>query len=133
MAVRYMLDTNIASYIIKGNFAVRRRLMQVPITQLYVSSITEAELRYGAERQPGAAKLQQIVEEFLLRVTILPWDSEAAKEYGRLRADLERTGQPMGNLDLLIASHALAAEAILVTNDKVFSRIKKLKIENWAV
>jgi len=103
------------------------------MNQVFVSSVTEGELRYGAAKRPTATKLQQLVEEFLLRTTVLPWDSDAAKEYGHLRADLQRLGQPIGNLDLMIGSHALAVGAILVTNDQVFGRIKKLKIENWTV
>jgi tRNA(fMet)-specific endonuclease VapC len=132
MASQYLLDTNTASCIIKGNIpAVRRRLLRVPMAQVAVSTVTEGELRYGVARRPGATKLQQIVDEFLLRVTILPWDSDAAQKYGHLRADLERLGQPMGNLDLMIGAHALAAGAILVTHDRVFARIKKLKVEDW--
>jgi tRNA(fMet)-specific endonuclease VapC len=128
----YLLDTNTASYVIKGNIpATRLRLAQIPMQQVHISSITEAELRYGAARLPDATKLHQIIEEFLLRITILAWDSNAAQEYGLLRASLERTGQPIGNLDLMIAAHALATGAILVTNDRAFARIKKLKIENW--
>ena len=134
MANQYLLDTNIASYIIKGNIpAVHRRLARVPINQVFISSITEGELRYGVAKRLPATKLQQLVEEFLLRVTVLPWDSDAAVEYGHLRADLERLGQPIGNLDLMIGSHALAVGAILVTNDHAFGRIKKLKIEDWTV
>lgn len=134
MANNYLLDTNTASYIIKGNIpAVRRRLVRVPMAQVFLSAVTEGELRYGVARRPGATKLQQLVEEFLLRVTVLPWDSEAAKQYGDLRADLERLGQPIGNLDLMIGAHALATGMILVSTDRVFGRIKTLKVENWAV
>ena len=99
--------------------------------QVHISSITEAELRYGAARRPDATTLHEIIEEFLLRTTILAWDSTAAQEYGLLRASLERAGQPIGNLDLMLAVHALAIGAILVTNDRAFARIKKLKTENW--
>lgn len=134
MASQYLLDTNIASYIIKGNVpAVRRRLVRVPMAQLFISAVTEGELRYGVARRPAATKLQQIVEEFLLRVTVLPWDSDAARQYGYLRADLERLGQPMGNLDMMIGAHALAAGAILISNDRVFTRIKKLRVEDWTI
>jgi tRNA(fMet)-specific endonuclease VapC len=130
---RYLLDTNTCSYIMKGNVpAVRQHLAHVPIAQVFISSVTEAELRYGVARRPQAANLQQVVDEFLLRVTVLPWDSKAAQEYGLLRAALERSGQPIGNLDLMIAAHALATGAVLVTNDRSFARIKTLKIENWA-
>lgn len=127
-----MLDTSTASYIIKGNIpAVRRRLVRVPMEQIAISAVTEGELRYGVARRPDATHLQTIVEEFLLHVTILPWDSDAAQQYGQLRAGLERDGQPIGNLDTMIAAHALAADAILVTHDHAFSRIKKLKVEDW--
>jgi len=132
MAGRYLLDTNTASYVIKGNIpAVRRRLVKVPMGEVAVSAVTEAELRYGVARLPNATHLRKVVEEFLLRVAVLPWDSDAARTYGDLRAALERQGQPMGNLDLMIGAHALAMGMVLVTNDKAFTRIKKLKIEDW--
>ena len=132
MSIRYLLDTNIASCIIKGNSpAVDRRLVKVPMAQLAISTVTEGELRFGAARLPHAARLHAIIEDFFLRVAILPWDSDAARQYGQLRAMLEREGQPMGNLDVMIAAHALAAGTVLVTNDHAFSRIRKLKIEDW--
>ena len=134
MANQYLLDTNIASYIIKGNIpAVRRRLLRVPMAHVSTSTVTEGELRYGVARRPGGTQLLKIVEEFLLHVTILPWDSEAAQQYGHLRASLESAGQPMGNLDMMIGAHALALGAILVTNDQAFARIKKLKVEDWTI
>jgi tRNA(fMet)-specific endonuclease VapC len=134
MPAQYLLDTNIASYIIKGNFpAVRRRLLRVPMAQVFISSITEAELLYGVARKSGATTLQRIVEEFLLRITVLPWDSTAARQYGELRAQLESGGRPMGNLDLMIAAHALATGTILVTNDRAFTQIRKLKTEDWTI
>ena len=128
----YLLDTNTASYIIKGNIpAVRRRLLKIPMAQIAISTVTEGELRYGVARRVGATRLQTVVDEFLLRVTILPWDSEAAQQYGQLRATLEREGQLMGSLDTMIGAHALALGLILVTNDRAFARIKKLKVEDW--
>jgi tRNA(fMet)-specific endonuclease VapC len=132
MTSRYLLDTNIASYVIKGNIpSVRRRIVQVPMAQLAISAVTEGALRYGAARRPDAARLRTVVDEFLLRMTILPWDSEAAQHYGQIRAALEREGQAMGNLDTMIAAHALAMGAVLVTNDRAFTRINKLKVEDW--
>jgi tRNA(fMet)-specific endonuclease VapC len=133
MATRYMLDTNTASYVIKGNIArVRERLIKIPMAQLSISVVTEAELRFGVVRKPEAARLSTAVEEFLLRVNSLAWDSRAARRYAELRAALEGNGTPMGNMDMMIAAHALAAEATLVTNDRVFRRVKQLEIENWA-
>jgi tRNA(fMet)-specific endonuclease VapC len=133
MPVRYLLDTNIASYAIKGNFPqVRKQLLEVPMSEVGISAVTEAELRFGAARKAASPHLTLAVEEFLLRVEILPWDSEAAKYYATLRTTLEDSGAPMGNLDMMIAAHALAAEAMLVTHDRVFHRVKQLRIEDWA-
>ena len=133
MLTRYLLDTNMASYVIKGNFPrVRERLLKIPMAQVSISVVTEAELRFGVVRRPEAVRLNTAVEEFLLRVEVLPWDSEAAQHYARMRADLERAGEPMGNLDMMIAAHALAAQAVLVTHDRVFRRVKHLKIEDWS-
>jgi tRNA(fMet)-specific endonuclease VapC len=133
MAVRYLLDTNTASYVIKGNFPrVRARLLKVPMAEVGISVVTEAELRFGVARRPEATTLKSVVEEFLLRVEILPWNSEAAHHYARIRASLEREGEAMGNLDLMIAAHAVAAEVVLVTHDRVFRRVKGLKVEDWS-
>jgi tRNA(fMet)-specific endonuclease VapC len=132
MAVRYLLDTNTVSYIIKGNFPqVRERLRKIAIREVGISVITEAELRFGVARLPNVAKLGFVVEEFLVRVEILAWDSSAAAHYARVRAALESAGEPMGNLDLMIACHALAAGTILVSHDRVFRRIRGLRIEDW--
>lgn len=131
MAWLYLLDTNTASYIIKGSRPVDGHLARVPMSQIAISAVTEGELRFGAARLPQAAHLHRIVEEFFRRVTILPWDSGAARQYADLRSTLERKGQPMGNLDMMIAAHALALDLVLVTNDQAFRRIKHLKVEDW--
>ncbi len=133
MAVRYLLDTNTASYVIKGNFTrVRARLLKVPMAEVGISVVTEAELRFGVARRPEATALKSVVEEFLLRVEVLPWNSEAAQHYARIRASLESEGEPIGNLDLMIAAHAVAAEVVLVTHDHVFRRVKGLRVEDWS-
>ncbi|MGA9392990.1 MAG: type II toxin-antitoxin system VapC family toxin [Candidatus Sulfotelmatobacter sp.] len=133
MPVHFLLDTNIASYVIKGNLPhVRQRLVKVPVGQTGISVITEAELRFGVARLPQSVRLAAAVEEFLLRVEILPWDSAAAEKYAKLRAIFETIGEPMGNLDLMIAAQALAMDAILVSNDRVFRRVKGLRIEDWS-
>ena len=132
MPLRYLLDTNTVSYVIKGNFPhVREHLLRIPINEVGISVITEAELRFGVARLPQAASIGVAVEEFLLRVDVLTWDSAAARHYARLRALLEETGEPIGNLDLMIAAHALATGTILVTHDRVFRRIKGLRVEDW--
>ena len=128
----YLLDTNIASYVIKGNIPqVRQRLLRVPMAEVSISVVTEAELRFGVARKPEAVRLMIAVEEFLLRVDVLPWDSEAAKHYAQVRSAVERSGNPIGNLDIMIAAHALSTQAVLVTNQHVFRRVKHLKIEDW--
>ncbi len=132
MIVQYLLDTNTASYIIQDRIpAVTQRLLQIPVSLVAVSVITEAELRYGIARRPDATKLRVLVEQFLARTTVLPWDSGAAVQYASLRSLLERAGQPIGNLDLLVAAHALAANLILVTHDRAFARIPHLQLEDW--
>lgn len=132
MPVRYLLDTNTASYIIKGNVPrVRERLLRVPMAEVGISTVTEAELRFGVALRPDSPRLKVAVEEFLVRVEILPWDSEAAKQYAELRAELESKGQPMGNLDMMIAAHALATEATLVSHDHGFQRVNGLKSTDW--
>jgi len=131
MSFRYLLDTNAASYAInKKSSEMDRHLARVPMAELAISAVTEGELRYGAARS-GSPPLQATVEQFLSAVTVVPWDSEAALEYGELRTTLEREGRVMGSLDMMIAAHALALGLILITNDRAFGRIKRLKIEDW--
>jgi tRNA(fMet)-specific endonuclease VapC len=131
MSVRYLLDTNAASYAInKKNVAVDRHLARVAMVELGISAVTEGELRYGAARS-GSAPLQATVEQFLLGVTIFAWDSEAAKEYGRLRSAMEHEGRVMGSLDMMIAAHATALGLILVTGNRAFARIRRLRMEDW--
>jgi tRNA(fMet)-specific endonuclease VapC len=130
--MRYLLDTNTASHMIrKDNQAVDQWRAKVAISELAVSTVTEGELRFGAARVPQALRLRAAIEEYLLDVTVLPWDSNAAREYGELRASLERDGRTIGSLDMMIAAHALALGFILVSSDSAFRRIKRLKVEDW--
>ena len=131
MPVLYLLDTNTVSFVIKQNPNVHVRLARVPPAQVAVSVITEAELRFGLARRPEAKQLRRAVEEFLLRVSIHPWDSNCARHYADLRAAEERSGTPISNLDLMIAAQALAEDAVLVTNDAALRRIKRIKTEDW--
>ncbi len=132
MEARFLLDTNTASYFIKGvNPNLDRRLVRTPSAHLAVSAVTEGELLFGVARKPGATRLRTTVEEFLRHVTVLPWDSDCAQAYGTLRAILKQEGRCMGNLDLMIAAHALSLQLTLVTHDHVFSRVKHLKVIDW--
>jgi tRNA(fMet)-specific endonuclease VapC len=127
-----MLDTNISSFIIKGTLSiVRERLRSVPISQICISVITQAELLFGVAKKAKAVKLEAAVQKFLLHVDILSWNKDAARQYASIRARLEHAGMPLGNLDMLIAAHALTNNAVLVTNDRAFSNIKHMKIVDW--
>jgi tRNA(fMet)-specific endonuclease VapC len=101
------------------------------MAEVAISAVTEAELRFGVARRPEAAGLKIAVEEFLLRVESLAWGSEAAQHYAQVRAALERDGEPMGSLDMMIAAQTLAAEAVLVANDRAFQCVQHLRVEDW--
>lgn len=128
-----MLDTNTVSHIIKGTAPkIKDHLRQVPMSSLCISTITEAELRYGLAKKPESKTLHRGVQEFLLRVDILPWDSDASHSYAKLRVRIEDKGTPLSSLDLLIAAHSIAAQCILVTDDRSFYNIKPtLNLVNW--
>jgi|SRR6185437_10011761 len=126
-----MLDTDISSYIIRRRPVPLLDRFKKHAEELCVSVMTAAELRFGAEkaRRP---KLTEEVEQFLERLSILDWTDSATAHYARTRCALEAAGTPIGNMDLLIASHALAERAILVThNVRHFARVPDLKIEKW--
>jgi tRNA(fMet)-specific endonuclease VapC len=131
----YMLDTNMTSYIIKGEpVAVRKNLRKVPMASVCISSITQAELLRGVAKKPNAKHLPMAVKEFLLRVEILPWDSDAAETYAHLRTAFESEGLPLGTMDMLIAAHSVTAGAVLVTNDQAFYRVKHhLSLNDWTI
>ncbi len=129
-----MLDTNTASYVIKGHPPqVRARLAALPMNAVFISSVTQAELLYGLARKGYPNSLGNLVHEFLKRVEILPWDSNAATVYGDLRAASGAAGITLGALDMMIAAHAVAFKATLVTHDKAFALIpgNALAIADW--
>lgn len=129
---RYMLDTNTVSNLIKNHSAVVAQIEIKPAESICISAITEGELRFGLSKRPEAKRLHQLVGEFLLGIEILPWDSSVAEYYGAVRADLTRKGRVLAPLDLLIATHAMAVHAVLVTNDKAFSQVANLRAEDWS-
>ncbi len=132
MTTLYMLDTNIVSALARNpQGVVAERLAAVGTDAICVSVITAAELRYGCAKK-GSPKLTAQIDVILGAIQILALDVPADAEYGRIRAALESTGEPIGPNDLLIAAHALAAGAVLVTaNVNEFARIKSLQVENW--
>ena len=131
--MRYMLDTNTVSSLIKKNPVVSRRIASVPMERICLSVISEGELLYGLAKKPHAKSLRLLVQEFLKRVDVLVWDTDVAERYGILRAELESSGNTLGSLDMQIAAHASQLGAVLVTNDQAFKRIKQLKVEDWTV
>ena len=128
---RYMLDTNTVSHLLREHPAIARRLVALPMASLCISAITEGELLFGLAKRPAAKQLHVAVREFLRRVDVLPWDSTAAEHYGAVRADMARQGKVLAPLDLLIATHALSVDAVLVTNDRAISQMIHLHIEDW--
>jgi tRNA(fMet)-specific endonuclease VapC len=130
---RYLLDTDTASYVIRRRpRAVARRFARLKAGQLCLSIVSEAELRFGVARRGDVAALAAEVDDFLARLSVLDWDRPAARHYADIRASLETRGEPVGNLDLMIAAHARAAGAVLVTNnERHFRRIPHLAVENW--
>ena len=130
---RYMLDTDTASYVIKGGYsALDRRLAAMPPAEVCISTVSRAELLYGVPRKSGAHHLARRVEQFLARVRSVAWDDAAADQFGRIAAALDAVGQPIGTFDTLIAAHAVAQGSILVTNNTAhFRRVPGLAVENW--
>jgi tRNA(fMet)-specific endonuclease VapC len=128
-----MLDTNTVSHLVRQHPNVTRHVVSVPVASLCMSAITAGELLYGLAKRPDAVRLQTAVTELMRRVDVLRWDFSAAERYGMLRAALHRTGRSLGSLDMLIAAHALAVGAVLVTNDRAFTQIAQLQIEDWTV
>lgn len=127
-----LLDTNICIYLINRRPPqVLERLAEFAAQELALSAVTGAELMFGVAKG-GSARNQQALEKFLLPFDVLPFDAEAMRAYGPLRADLQRRGVPIGAMDMLIAAHALALDAILVTNNTAeFERVPGLRLENW--
>ena len=129
-----MLDTDIASYIIRGDHpGLDRHVASVPPADVCISSITRAELLYGVHRKPGATHLARVVVQFLGTVQSLAWDDDAADRFAKLAADLDANGERIGTFDTMLAAHALATDRVMVTNNlEHFSRVSGLAIENWA-
>ncbi len=131
----HLLDTDIASYLIKGKSpAVEGRLATLVPSTVCISVMTRAELLYGLKRLPPDHRLHLAVRQFLKIVRTLPWDAEAADWYAEIRHQLVSTGRPIGEMDMMIAAHALSAGAVLITNNnRHYKRINApLILANWA-
>lgn len=131
--MKYMLDTNMCIYIIKKHpQSVLKKFKKIEIGDIGISSITYAELMFGAQKSQHQAQNYNALQEFTAPLEILSFDDAAANQYGQIRAYLQKKGLLIGSLDMLIAAHAQSIQSILVTNNKKeFSRIPHLQIEGW--
>ena len=129
----YMLGTNICIYLIKKKpVEVLKRFQEVEVGNIGISSITLSELVFGAQKSQQPEKNMQALEKFTISLEILPYDINAAFVYGKIRESLEAKGTPIGPMDTLIAAQAISSRSILVTNnEKEFTRIPGLQVENW--
>lgn len=132
--MRYMLDTNICIYSIKQKpINVILQLQKYDPEEICISSITYAELMHGVEKSKYKDRNFAALTIFLASIEVLDFDSLAAEQYGKIRADLERQGNVIGTMDMMIAGHAQSLGYTVVTNNtKEFIRVKNLKVENWA-
>ena len=132
--MRRALDTNICSYILRRHPAeMVARFATLDRTQLWLSAIVAAELRFGAARL-GAPRFAAAVEAWLVGFDVLPWPLAATHQYAQIRAALERASQPIGGMDLMIAAHAMAEDSVVITNNaREFHRVPGLAVEEWAM
>ena len=131
---RYLLDTNVVSHIMQGRDAdLLARLTQLPVGRAVLSSITLAELEYGLHRKGQPQRLRNALTQILLRMDVLSWDESVAVCYGEFCSTLESQGINLSDFDMMIAAHAVAADAILVSRDKAFAQVpaERLSLEIW--
>ncbi len=132
MGVKRTLDTNICSYVLRKHpLLMVERFRELDRDQLWLSAIVAAELRFGAEKL-GSSRFRGAVEAWLSGFQLLDWPLAATHHYARLRSQLEARGTPVGNLDLMIAAHALAEDSVVITdNAREFHRIPGVAVEEW--
>jgi tRNA(fMet)-specific endonuclease VapC len=131
--IRYMLDTDICSYVIRERpLEVFEKFKKVEVNQLCISVVTYAEIIYGVEHSSSRKINRPIIDDFVRHLDIITWDEDAAEHYGMIRAFLRAEGNIIGSMDMMIAAHARSQNMILITNnDKHFKRVPKLRLENW--
>jgi len=129
--MKYMLDTNVCIAALRGNENVIQKIFHAG-KEICVSAITFAELAHGAKKNLNAEKSLQLLNDFMFSIDVMPFDDEAADCYGEIRAALEKKGQVIGTMDMLIAGHALSLGMTVVThNTREFCRVPRLQIEDW--
>ena len=129
----YLIDTNICIYIMnKRPRKIIEKFKKISVGDAVISTITVSELQFGVDNSAQKRHNQIRLNEFLSPFVILPYDQLAARTYGKIRFELEKMGQPIGPLDMLIAAHAASQNLILVTNnDREFNRVETLQVEKW--
>lgn len=129
--MKYLLDTDSVSYALRGQGDVAGRIKMQRPSELCMSAITLAELRFGADRK-RARKLHGLIDVFAASIEVVPFDEAAAAEFGKIGSLLAERGTPIGEFDVLIAAHAVALRCTLVTNStRHFSKVPGLSLENW--
>lgn len=130
--LKYLLDTNIVIYVIKRKPIEVLEAFNKHADQLCVSAITLSELYHGAEKSAQVERNLKVIEDFVSRLEVLPYNDTASAHYGNIRAELERYGTPIGVNDLHIAGHARSLGLVVVTNNvREFDRVSGLRVENW--
>ena len=131
----FMLDTDTCIFLMRGESpALAAKVQSVPLPQQVMSAVTFAELTYGVQASAAAKRKQNqsVLDSLVLHLAVLDWPQDAAKHYAEIRTDLKKRGAQLGAADLMIAAHARAMGAIVVTNNvKDFERVKSLEVENW--
>jgi len=127
----FMLDTDTVSFVLRGEGEAGANLTARAPSEICISSISLAELRFGAEKR-RSKRLHRLIDVFTATIEVVSFDSTAATVFGRICSGLQSKGTPIGTLDTLIAAHALSLELTLVTNNtKHFKQVRDLKTENW--
>ncbi len=131
----FLINTNICIYIMNNHpTEVVQKFRETGVGEICISSITVSELQYGAYKSKQIKKNLKRLDEFLSPFSILAYDERASTFYGEIRSCLEKQGNVIGPLDMLIAAHALSENLTLITNnEKEFKRVKSLKVENWTI
>lgn len=133
--LRYMLDTNTVSFLIKESQPVlAQRIAQKGIERIAISAIVEAELLWGLAKKPQAVLISQRVMTFLAQVEVLAWDRQAAQAYAHLKKIMQHQGINLATADMLIAAHAYSVDLTLISNDQAFLKLQPhLDVQDWTV
>ena len=132
--MKYLLDTDICIYWLKGKATVRAKIEQIDRSDIAICVITATELYFGAYNSNKIEQNLKTAENFIQSITVLPLSNDTLKKFGQLKAQFRKAGTPVADFDLLIASVAIAKNLILVTNNtRHYQRITGLNLDNWSL